>query len=65
MLQSIDRKAIIDNIYGGSAQLVPCLYGLPSLTGDVTPNQDYQQNSDLNKSTKFKTGLANSDQKTL
>ena len=36
MLQSIDRKAIIDNIYGGRAQLVPCLYGLPSLTGDVT-----------------------------
>ncbi len=36
MLLSIDRKAIIDNIYGGRAQLVPCLYGLPSLTGDVT-----------------------------
>jgi len=37
MLMAIDRQAIIDNIYGGSAQLVPCLYGLPSLTGDVQP----------------------------
>jgi peptide/nickel transport system substrate-binding protein len=37
MLQAIDRQTIIDNIYGGSAQLVPCLYGLPNLTGDVQP----------------------------
>ena len=37
MLMAVDRQAIIDNIYGGSAQLVPCLYGLPSLTGSVTP----------------------------
>ncbi len=35
MLLAIDRNAIIENIYGGSAQLVPCLYGLPSLTGSV------------------------------
>jgi hypothetical protein len=39
MLMAIDRQAIIDNIYGGSAQLVPCLYGLPSLTGSVTPQK--------------------------
>lgn len=37
MLMAIDRKAIIDNIYGGRAQLVPCLYGLPALQGDVKP----------------------------
>jgi peptide/nickel transport system substrate-binding protein len=37
MLMAVDRQAIIDNIYGGSAQLVPCLYGLPSLTGSVEP----------------------------
>lgn len=37
MLMAIDRQSIIDNIYGGSAQLVPCLYGLPHLTGDVQP----------------------------
>jgi peptide/nickel transport system substrate-binding protein len=37
MLLAIDRQTIIDNIYGGSAELVPCLYGLPNLTGDVQP----------------------------
>ena len=37
MLMAVDRQTIIDNIYGGSAQLVPCLYGLPNLTGDVQP----------------------------
>ena len=37
MLMAVDRQSIIDNIYGGAAQLVPCLYGLPNLTGDVQP----------------------------
>ena len=30
---AIDRQAIVDNIYGGAANIVPCLYGLPNLTG--------------------------------
>jgi peptide/nickel transport system substrate-binding protein len=39
-LMAIDRQAIIDNIYGGAAQLVPCLYGKPNLTGE-TPIEGY------------------------
>ena len=37
LLMAIDRKSIVDNIYGGAANIVPCLYGLPNLTGSVTP----------------------------
>jgi peptide/nickel transport system substrate-binding protein len=37
LLMSIDRQSIVDNIYGGAANIVPCLYGLPNLTGDVAP----------------------------
>ena len=37
LLQAIDRKSIVDNIYGGAANIVPCLYGLPNLTGSVEP----------------------------
>ena len=34
---AIDRQSIVDNIYGGAANIVPCLYGLPNLTGNVPP----------------------------
>jgi len=37
LLMSIDRQSIVDNIYGGAANIVPCLYGTPNLTGDVQP----------------------------
>ena len=40
LLQAIDRQSIIENIYGGAAELVPCLYGRPNLTGD-TPMWEY------------------------
>jgi len=35
LLAAIDRDSIIENIYGGGAQAVPCLYGRPNLIGDV------------------------------
>jgi peptide/nickel transport system substrate-binding protein len=37
MLYAIDRQSIVDNIYGGAANIVPCLYGLPNLTGGLAP----------------------------
>ena len=37
LLMAIDRQSIVDQIYGGAANIVPCLYGLPNLTGSVTP----------------------------
>ena len=37
LLASIDRESIIENIYGGGAEIVPCLYGRPNLQGDVAP----------------------------
>lgn len=37
LLMAIDRQSIVDNIYGGAANIVPCLYGLPNLTGNVEP----------------------------
>jgi peptide/nickel transport system substrate-binding protein len=37
LLQAIDRQSIVDSIYGGAANIVPCLYGLPNLTGSVEP----------------------------
>ena len=40
LLQAIDRQAIVDNIYGGAAELVPCLYGRKNLQGE-TPYWDY------------------------
>ena len=36
LLAAIDRQSIIDNIYGGGAQAVPCLYGRPNLNAGVT-----------------------------
>ena len=38
LLTAIDRQAIVDNIYGGGAELVPCLYGRPNLTAGVEPH---------------------------
>jgi len=35
LMYAIDRKAIIDNVYGGAASQVPCLYGLPNLNAGV------------------------------
>ncbi len=35
MLAAIDKQSIIDNIYGGAAQAVSCLYGRANLVGDV------------------------------
>jgi peptide/nickel transport system substrate-binding protein len=37
LLYAIDRQAIVDEIYGGAANIVPCLYGLPNLTGTIEP----------------------------
>src|SRR5262245_29761803 len=39
LLMAIDRQSIVDNIYGGAANLVPCLYGTENLTSgvDLTP----------------------------
>ena len=37
LLYAIDRQSIIDNIYGGAANIVPCLYGLPNLQGSTEP----------------------------
>jgi peptide/nickel transport system substrate-binding protein len=37
LLMAIDRQSIVDNVYGGAANIVPCLYGLPNLTGSVAP----------------------------
>jgi peptide/nickel transport system substrate-binding protein len=37
LLYAIDRKSIVDQIYGGAANIVPCLYGLPNLQGNVAP----------------------------
>lgn len=37
LLMAIDRQSIVDQIYGGAANIVPCLYGLPNLTGNVQP----------------------------
>jgi peptide/nickel transport system substrate-binding protein len=39
MMHAIDRQAIVDNIYGGAAEIVPCLYGNPNLKGDVQPHE--------------------------
>jgi peptide/nickel transport system substrate-binding protein len=36
-LKAIDRQAIVDGIYGGAAEIVPCLYGNPNLTAGVEP----------------------------
>ena len=36
LLMAIDRQSIVDQIYGGAANIVPCLYGLPNLTGSVS-----------------------------
>ena len=36
---AIDRQSIVDNIYRGAANIVPCLYGLPNLTGSVAPQR--------------------------
>ena len=35
VMHAIDRQSIVDNIYGGAANIVPCLYGLPQLQGSV------------------------------
>jgi len=37
LMYAIDRQSIIDNVYGGAAAAVPCLYGLPNLKGSVEP----------------------------
>jgi len=37
MLYAIDRQSIVDNVYGVAANIVPCLYGLPNLTGGLAP----------------------------
>jgi peptide/nickel transport system substrate-binding protein len=37
LLMAIDRQSIVDNIYNGAANIVPCLYGLPNLRGNVAP----------------------------
>lgn len=37
LLYAIDRQAIVDEIYGGAANIVPCLYGLPNLIGTIEP----------------------------
>lgn len=37
LLYAIDRPSIIEAIYGGAASIVPCLYGLPNLIGDIEP----------------------------
>ena len=36
-LKAIDRQSIVDGIYGGAAEIVPCLYGNPNLTAGVEP----------------------------
>jgi peptide/nickel transport system substrate-binding protein len=38
IMHAIDRQSIVDNIYGGAANIVPCLYGLPNLQGNVQPH---------------------------
>ncbi len=37
LMYAVDRQAIIDNVYGGAASMVPCLYGLPNLNAGVDP----------------------------
>jgi peptide/nickel transport system substrate-binding protein len=37
LLMAIDRQAIIDGLYVGAADIVPCLYGVPNLTGGLEP----------------------------
>jgi peptide/nickel transport system substrate-binding protein len=37
LLMAIDRQSIVDQIYGGAANIVPCLYGAPNLNGDLEP----------------------------
>lgn len=37
LMMAIDRQSIIDNVYGGAASMVPCLYGLPNLIGSIEP----------------------------
>lgn len=37
IMMAIDRQSIIDQIYGGAASIVSCLYGLPNLVGDIAP----------------------------
>lgn len=39
IMHAIDRKSIVDTIYGGAANIVPCLYGLPNLQGNVQPHE--------------------------
>lgn len=39
LLHAIDRESIIENIYGGAAEIVPCLYGRPNLQGDVAAQE--------------------------
>lgn len=37
LMMAIDRQSIIEQIYGGAASIVPCLYGLPNLIAGVEP----------------------------
>ena len=37
IMYAIDRQGIIDNVYGGAASMVSCLYGLPNLNAGVEP----------------------------
>ena len=37
LLYAIDRTAIVDNIFGGGATIVPCLYARPNLNAGVEP----------------------------
>jgi peptide/nickel transport system substrate-binding protein len=37
LLYAIDRQAIIDNLYNGFGDIVPCLYARPNLTAGVDP----------------------------
>jgi len=39
LLAAIDRESIIENIYKGAAEIVPCLYGRPNLQGDVAAQE--------------------------
>ncbi|MCL4863013.1 MAG: ABC transporter substrate-binding protein [Caldilineaceae bacterium] len=41
ILYAIDRKSIIDNIYKGAAEPVPCLYGNPQYYPDDIEQYDY------------------------
>lgn len=41
ILYAIDRKSIIDSIYGGAATTVPCLYGNPKYYPETIEQYDY------------------------